>query len=224
MSVNTKHLIDILALNRDIQYLHTFEFSFKNKFQDIFDDLTEHEKCIIAICSKIKQDQQCSFWEAILILMQSGEIIPERMLSHITYHNKNKDVTVHTVKQFVSLIESDISDNIALNSKVILIDGQEKHIPMLDFKITNTPNNVKLAIKIVEIMGLHGFILNSGKSFHFIGNKLIEEIALIDLLAKFSLFHPISDKAWTAHQIIERSASLRISMKHNIYPTIICEI
>jgi hypothetical protein len=98
------------------------------------------------------------------------------------------------------------------------------HIPMLDFDLTSAPKNLGIIENILRVLKQRGMILNSGKSYHFIGYNLISENELLDLLAKFILVHPISDKAWTAHQIIERSASLRISKKYGSLPSYIKDV
>lgn len=60
-----------------------------------------------------------------------------------------------------------------------------------------------------------------GKSYHFISRTLSTKSELIEILAKFILLHPISDKSWAAHQIIEDSASLRISENMMYSPTFV---
>lgn len=58
-----------------------------------------------------------------------------------------------------------------------------------------------------------GAIINSGNSYHFIGCDLVNEAELVDFLAKGLLYGPITDTRWIAHQIIERSCTLRVGKK-----------
>ncbi|HIF9199174.1 TPA: hypothetical protein ACX6QC_000571 [Photobacterium damselae] len=214
----------ILEKNPDISQVRVFEFSFLNKFQDRNKNLTYTEKNIVTSCLSYKKAYKVSFWEAVFKLVSDGTSISDRMLSHAIFHNNNQNYIELNVNDFMSYIYNETDKNIALNSRVVLSNGSEKHIPMLDFKIPSSKNNLSTVQDVVNVLGLNGMILDSGKSFHFIGYDLINENELIDLLSRFILLHPVSDKSWAAHQIIERSASLRISKKYGELPVFITEI
>lgn len=211
----------ILDNNPHIYKLRVFSFSFLNKFQDRFESLTEKERIAIEDCMFFKQIYGVSFWEAVIMNVQLGEDIPERMFNHCLFHNKNNQYHEYLRDDFTSFIKGDIEGDIALNSEVILFDGSKKHIPMLDFKLKHSDSSLLIINRCLSALKLNGLILNSGKSYHFIGLDLVNENQLIDILARFTLMHPIADKAWAAHQIIERSASLRISKKHGHIPLLI---
>ncbi|WP_297480165.1 hypothetical protein [uncultured Photobacterium sp.] len=215
---NLSYLNFICKKNPNINILRVFDFSFSNKFQEINEELTVDEFEAVKNCIKYKNKYDMSFWESLFILMKEGQTVSKRMLNHSIFHNENNKYINIKRDDFFDYIKTDIDGNVALNSKVVLKDGTVMHIPMLDFKIPSNKSNLDIVHNVIEMFNLDGLILNSGKSFHFIGFDLITENDLINLLSKFILLHPISDKAWAAHQIIERSASLRISKKYGKYP------
>jgi hypothetical protein len=55
-----------------------------------------------------------------------------------------------------------------------------------------------------------GWILNSGKSYHFIGGSLIDEKSMSRFLSTALLYVPFTDKNWIAHQIFEGASALRL--------------
>lgn len=119
-------------------------------------------------------------------------------------------------------IESDLFDNaklnnspnIGINSLVRTISGELCHIPMMDFHLPVNERNTQIVNKICVLTGCTKVaIINSGNSYHFIGCDLMSEDELVDFLAKGLLYGPITETIWIAHQIIERSCTLRIGEK-----------
>jgi hypothetical protein len=58
-----------------------------------------------------------------------------------------------------------------------------------------------------------GFLVETDKSYHFYGTKLLEEKELVEFLGRALLFAPIVDRAWISHQLIELCCALRISSR-----------
>lgn len=67
----------------------------------------------------------------------------------------------------------------------------------------------------------HGYILDSGSSYHFIGIDIISYYDYMRLLYNAYLLSPITDGRWIAHQLIEESCNLRIGEKKGFTPTLI---
>jgi hypothetical protein len=82
---------------------------------------------------------------------------------------------------------------------------------MLDFRIRPSVENEQLAVDILTRMSTSGTLFNSGNSYHFYGDKLIDEKQLLEFLGKAALFAPFVDQRWIAHQMIEGACALRIS-------------
>lgn len=213
---STKSLNKLMHKYSDIEEFKFFKFTFKNKVQDRIKDLTSFEMQSIERSQSFKRSNNCSFWEAYI---RSGENTSSRLFEHAIFHNKNKDYILVNAKEVERYLFESKDRDLALNSKVRMKSGEELHIAMLDFELPFSSENIVIVKDVLKKLNLKGDIFNSGKSFHFIGDELIVEDELIDLMARFSLLYPIADRAWCSHQIIERSASLRVTMKHGIYPT-----
>ena len=83
---------------------------------------------------------------------------------------------------------------------------------MIDFHINPSEDNLKTVDKVLSKLELkNGFLINSGKSYHFISKNLVTQDQLNTLLAKMIFFTPIIDRNWVAHQIIEKMCALRVT-------------
>lgn len=85
------------------------------------------------------------------------------------------------------------------------------HLPMLDFHVPCSPEALELVLEVLhQISPCHGWVLNSGKSYHFVGQEVVSSSALMRFLAKAVLFAPVTDRNWIAHQICEQHCTLRL--------------
>lgn len=219
-----KFYIELIKKNPRIEVVRTFNFYANNKIQDRNKSLTLKDKFIVNECLKVKKHTGLSFWESLFEVMKNGLNVRSSFMKNAIFHNENTTYNYFLRDDILDYLGQEIEGDVAINSKVIMDDGSELHIPMLDFKLKSCEHNVEIIEKVIKVLDLHGYILNSGKSYHFIGYNLITENELLTLLAKFILLHPISDKAWASHQIIERSASLRLSKKYGHYPSFVKKI
>lgn len=96
---------------------------------------------------------------------------------------------------------------VALSSRVKSTAGDVGHLPMLDF----WTESASVALDILEVLGCQGVLLSSGRSFHYIGDRIVSDADLTSLLASAQLVAPAVDQRWVAHQILNRYCSLRIS-------------
>lgn len=208
----------------EIEKLRVFEFSFSNKAQERLKELSNEEKQILNESINFKKENGISFWEAFFrVSIQKNEVHP-RLMKQALHHNSNSDYSNMSISELISFIDKNENKNLAINSQVELSDGRLMHIPMLDFKIKSDKKNLPLVHEIIIALGLTGKILDSGKSYHFFGNKLLNAEKFYNILAKFILFHPVSDKSWAAHQLIEGSASLRVTSKNGFMPKVVATV
>ena len=219
--MQTLHIEKVLKNNPDIRLFRFIKFSFENKVQDRLSNISSDEMSVIERCIKHKRENDISFWESYIRL---GEDLNSRLFEHATFHNENNEYIYISKNNVIDFLKYNKEKNLALNSQVIMKNGQILHIPMLDFEVSSKANNIESVKNILKHFKLSGTILDSGKSYHFIGNNLIEKKSLIVLLSKFSLLYPIADRAWASHQIIENSASLRVSKKYGEYPNFIEDV
>jgi len=214
-------LAEIINKNPQISSLRFFLFSTSTKLQDRYSSASSDTAVLIAEAIKLKKKLGVRFWHALLTLFAKNSSVDEGLIRHALYHQANTRFQYMDAAEAFNFCMSDHSTPTAINSKVVLADGGTRHIPLLDFKVSSNPENLKIALATIKAMNLKGYLIDSGKSYHFIGTNLVSESELVDMLARFSLLAPISDSAWASHQIIERSASLRISPRNGNHPLVV---
>lgn len=174
---------------------------------------------------EVRKKFRMPFWDSLMLTLFDQEGVSEDLLQRALKHNKNVDkIYTSDVNEILSVLESNPHFNLSLNSEVQFEDGSILHLFLLDFHVYPSDNNLKLVSDILKVMGLRGFILSSGESYHFVSKDFFSTDAILDLLAKSLLFAPIVDRAWVAHQILERSCSVRVGKKHGVVPTVIREL
>lgn len=213
-------LLQILETRRNIEAIHVFPFSFDGGLQARVPDLKESEQRLIKLALSRKGELGGGFWDNFLALCAQNGPPTQRCLSFALYHKPNTQLERIPRANAANKLRNLVRET-AVNSRVLLDDGSEQHLPLLDFKIRPSKNATKAVRAAIVALGLQGYLLDSGKSYHFIGSQLIAANTLIDLLTNFTLLSPISDRAWAAHQILERSASLRITPKRGHTPNLI---
>ncbi|GAB6906015.1 hypothetical protein DESC_820038 [Desulfosarcina cetonica] len=179
----------------------------------------------ISAAQSIRNNFSLPFWDSLMLSFFDKENVSIELLSSALLHNKNTDkIRTRKIEDIRIFLDNNPKDNLSLNSEIFLNDNSIKHLLLLDFHIFPSTNNFKIVYDILCILNVHGYILDSGESYHFVSNSFYELDSLLDLLAKALLFSPIIDRAWIAHQILERSCSLRVGEKHNITPTVINKV
>jgi hypothetical protein len=84
----------------------------------------------------------------------------------------------------------------------------------LDFHCPSSAPNLELVAEALRLLDIGaGFILESGKSYHFYGRRLITDSERISFLSRALLLAPIVDRSWIAHQLLEGACGLRISRR-----------
>lgn len=171
----------------------------------------------------IRQKLGLPFWDSVLVAsFGSGEAaLP--LLRNADFHNLNlrRKIQVIAAQWSQALVDSEVcalhkGNMLVLSSCVQLSSKQTAHIPMLDFHIPSNMKNQKVAEVIARKLDPNGgFLLESGKSYHFYGKSLLTEADFRQFLSHALLFSPVVDRAWIAHQLIENAAGLRISEKED---------
>ena len=182
-------------------------------------DLSEDDKKILSSALLIRENLKLPFWDSLMLSCFDKENVSLDLLNRALLHNSNKEtIQTRDIAEIEEYLELNPEENISLNSIVLLNSGEVRHLFLLDFHIFPSDNNLEIISKILYLLDLHGYVLNSGESYHFISNSLYDEDMLLDLLAKSLLFSPVVDRAWIAHQLLERSCSIRVGKKHGLTP------
>jgi hypothetical protein len=85
------------------------------------------------------------------------------------------------------------------------------HLPMLDLAAPVGDAGRDAVLDALSSLDLRGIVLESGKSFHFISDRVLPEAETWQLLGRAQLLSPIVDARWVAHQLIDGGCALRIS-------------
>jgi hypothetical protein len=169
---------------------------------------------------QLRDEYGVPFWMSmILTANRRQQEVPPSILEASGFHQSMDNTTFRSTNIIGLSVQSllELSNNLApgrmltFRSKVTLVDNTPAHFPMLDFRIRPTTDNLKSAIGVAKQLGVRGVILDSGRSYHFYGNDLITPDQLRVFLATASLFTPIVDYRWIAHQLIEGTCALRVS-------------
>jgi hypothetical protein len=101
--------------------------------------------------------------------------------------------------------------------------GNELHIPMMDFRIESGNdigqiNLLRLALMTLE--EIDGVLLNSGKSYHYYGFRLLKGPDWIWFMRACLLLEPFVDVRYIAHRMLAGKASLRVTAVPEVKPEV----
>ena len=161
------------------------------------------------------------FWDSFNLSLFNKSFENYNFLKEINFHN-------NPIKKIQIKRDDFLKSNIDFHNYTTicsLVNSEsDHHIPLFDFHIPPSNNNQKLCVNIIKHLELTGYLLDSGKSYHFIGNKIISYKDLQEILFNALLFAPIIDKSWIAHQLIQKYCCLRVSKKYERLPILVDEI
>jgi hypothetical protein len=126
-------------------------------------------------------------------------------------------------------IARNLSENRLLGvcSIVQLAGGRSAHIPMMDFMCTPSRENLDvLAHLIKNLRQGRGFLLQSGRSYHYYGFRLLTEGEWKVFLGKCLLMSGFADDRYIGHQLVDGHCVLRLSSGHSksCIPTVVTEL
>jgi hypothetical protein len=117
-------------------------------------------------------------------------------------------------------VEPSKDEMLLLLSGCYMDNGDILHIPMLDFRVK--PTEANLEIVSASVMALYdgpGVILNSGRSYHFYGFRLLPIDKFLEFAHRSLLLIPFIDARYIAHSLMDREFCLRITGKHPGHPS-----
>lgn len=109
---------------------------------------------------------------------------------------------------------------LGLTSRVKMLDGEYRHIPQIDFECPISKKNLNLIKKQFSqiIKTFPGYILESGKSYHYMGLRLLKEEEWKKFIGKCLLcnfceenrIECMVDGRWFGHSLLRGDTNLRI--------------
>jgi hypothetical protein len=168
---------------------------------------------------RIRQGYGFSFFDAVLISCFGAGVTAYPILENVCFHNTLPAKRFVPRDQWPSRCLDEIAKLpaegvLVVSSRVRLMNGEYHHIPMLDFHCPASMENQIVASRVASLIdGSGGYLLRSGRSYHYYGKALIAETKLPEFLGRSLLFGPILDRRWVAHQLMQGECGLRISAK-----------
>lgn len=148
-----------------------------------------------------------------------------KSLSRLIFHDfsksllsgeKSEDITVDGLNHWIRLLNE--GEVLAIISDVKIARSYEEyysahfhHIPMMDFRCPQSPKNLALIKGLLRAIGeKEGVILDSGRSYHYLGVDPLDEKDWLMFLGK-CLLSGLVDERYVGHRLIDRCGILRIS-------------
>lgn len=210
--------------NKTIEALHFATFNGYELLQDRI-NVTDEIKDCFDFALKFRETYNLPFWDGFNLSLFNKNFSDYSFLQEIKYHNGKSEIfTVDTSNLSAFMSQLPTQKYLTINSKVKTFNGISKHFILLDFHIPVNPHNQEICKQLLICLNIKGSLLISGKSYHFYSYELYTEEELLGILSTALLYSPIIDRAWIAHQLIERSCCLRISPKYNHLPYLVEEI
>lgn len=160
------------------------------------------------------------FWEYALADAVEATPSSRRALLHAALRH-NSDNTIQfelPMEDFVqALEEGDFNDLparniVSLTSIADRWNGREPwHLPMLDLGVAEGDAGLAASVDALVELGAQGAIFASGRSYHFVGDRLLSPREMLSFLARAQLLSPVVDSRWVTHQLIDGRCGLRIS-------------
>ena len=137
-----------------------------------------------------------------------------------TFHIKGSDFSKEYISNIVSSLS--IGEELAIHSKVI-IEGEIKHIPMIDLSAKSTARAIKgLKLLLPKNIADEIVFYNSGRSFHAYSTCLMDADSFSSFLGRLLLSNNpgeplLVDSRWVGHRLVGGYLSLRWSCNSNFY-------
>jgi hypothetical protein len=111
-------------------------------------------------------------------------------------------------------------------SLVHLADGRSAQIPMMDFMCSLSLTHQALLLRLLENLAQDkGVLLESGRSYHYYGFRLLDFTEWQVFMGKCLLLSGFADDRYVGHQLVDGHCVLRLSagkLKKSV-PTVVAE-
>ena len=165
----------------------------------------------------LRQRDGLPFWDAAMLSCFDHPETPDGLLSAALFHQfmeSNRKVVLRSdfLAGNAPVAVSDRSSALAFGSAIEINNQGGFHLPLLDFHCRESTENDRLVHSTCNLLfPCTTVVCRSGESYHAYGLRAIPSEQLVRFLARALLFAPIVDRAYVAHQLIERQCMLRIS-------------
>jgi hypothetical protein len=168
---------------------------------------------------RMRSDYGVPYWMGVILTATRQDApLPQAVLEAATFHQEVRNTDMKTIhrdnvtRESIRRHATEMAPNqmLIMLSRVQMVDGTELHVPMLDFRVPSSKQNLGTVCSIIRQLGLRGVVLDSGQSYHFYGIDTISANELRRFLARCLFFTPLIDYRWVAHQLLEGACALRL--------------
>lgn len=176
-------------------------------------------------------EMQIPYWESVLTMPMDARTF-DTIVDEALRHDASTESRLYTVpRREVSCAELRSrftklgnGEALAATSRCRLVNGAERHIPMLDFRLPVSAVNTQRVHTIMRKLGQEsGAIVSSGRSYHYWGMELFDTNEFQKFLSRAMLLSPLVDVRYIAHRLLQGYCVLRISpdARHSDEPVIL---
>lgn len=158
-------------------------------------------------------------WSAVMNAYLEDAAMSERLMDSALVHEhvgerefllERREVDIPRLDMLAARLDRGLV--LALDSCVTLTDGQSAHIPMLDFRCRPSDATLETTMTALGRIGQRaGAILLSGRSYHYYGFELLDDIGWRAFLGRALLLAPLVDVRYVAHRLIDGFSRLRLT-------------
>ena len=157
-----------------------------------------------------------NFWKYSYVPLQVGEQGENPM-----YATRDEILEGTKIGQLFDTLKGD--EQLAISSQMIMVSDKIQHLPLMDFSLSKSPENLELLKTRLDYIGcVNGWILESGKSYHYWGAYPLPEKEWINFMGKCLLtsvvhdrdnIQEIADPRFIGHSLIRGCNTLRMSTR-----------
>jgi hypothetical protein len=182
--------------------------------------IVEPHSELLSKADQLNREYGIPFWDAFLSIEMKSGVLSKEYVDLAILHDAHPDERAieltrgeATRDRLRSIIEDAGPEyGVALSSRVRIANGEYAHIPMLDFRCKCSAHNVEVVKWAVAAIGhLSGAVVNSGRSFHFYGMRLLTVPEWLRFISLAALFSPVVDARYLAHRLADGACRLRIT-------------
>ena len=224
----------ILRLNEGVQRLRFESFTSSSGISDrVKASLSRHQEWLDALDgSSLSPEPGVSLWDKLATKAMASHgfaPLPDDVLDVVIRHSANPTDSAFEVSSSevlrvgISKLTMQVVENqiFAICSRVPVNSSEDHHIPMLDFLCPCSESNQASILNMLRRIGEDsGAIVESGRSYHYYGFRLLAQRDWVKFMAKALMFAPFSDPRYIAHRLIDGQCRLRVYSRSRTMPRI----
>jgi hypothetical protein len=223
MNISATDILYEILESTSVEEMSLFSYQSSRSVQSKVDMHIKDTAALFDQAIEMKSSCGMPFWDSLMATTFAITDFDEKVFTEALVHSENDFYTKldrDTIHSFVPQLNS-LDINLAVASTVKMRNNMEMNICMIDFHIPFSSKGTYLVKRLLETLHQPGYLLCSGKSYHFYGKNLMSKNEYTDFLTKLILLSPIVDKNWIVHQLLRKRSFLRVTKKYGHFPYLI---